>query len=478
MTAKGASDLKLNDEEVRKLLEELSDEVQGDYNKRCNECPTDDEDGSNDKEKSFTSKEPAIYSLVVNCANYCRLSYAIPKLDEKYFNDITLDLFRSIPFDVCDKGAVLKTKAYEIRTDIDRFNISLDYYKKELGNKLSDDLDILKAFKIDDQGGTSYIGVDKKKKFLIVAFKGTKTTDEWVKTNFNIIGVSYKLLNPWGYTKKEVMKDVMIHGGFYNCIENLCNPEYNIFEVVEKYRNSEEFKDYRLVVTGHSLGGGLASLFGIEAQICGWDPIVITLASPKIGYVDRLGFDILSSGPSFPQKMLKLFEINVEKVMTTRNDLRKVVDLTFGGVFINIDHIGDVVPLVPLAPYERLGGIPYLLNTKNINWETNFIPQKLSLDADENLDQLIENKTFAKRTCKDQKCMDCKFDAKTLFGDTFLEQMMENFYAFNSLQEPFVQKIGEVLPFGDIYDKLAELHLFYTLYALSLDGNSKADFVA
>ncbi|CCH42687.1 putative lipase [Wickerhamomyces ciferrii] len=447
------STLNLSDEELRKLLEDISQEIRDDDSK--------DTTAPDDKRPKKHQNPPAILPLVVDCANYSRLAYGIPTLPEK-FKDVSLDLLRKPTNDHIEDD---KLKELEL------FNQSLAYYKERL-SELSDKVDILKSFKVDDQGGTSYIAVDHDKKYLIVAFKGTKTKDEWLKTNFSIRGIKYKPLNPWGKSN-ENLKDVDVHEGFYTAIKNLIE-DYDIFKTVQKY--IDEYKDYKLIITGHSLGGALAALFGIEAQVLGWNPLIITLAAPKIAYVDRPGLDILTSGPSFPEKIEKLFDITVDKVTQTYLDLKGLIKSDYG-TFINIEHIGDIVPLVPLAPYERLGGIPYLLRSTGPIEINKFLPQALEIDANEDLTDIKDNENYARRTYKDQKWINDKLSKEKLFYNTTVAIIKENLTIFDSPQTTFIQKLAQLLEFGDIFDKLVEIHCFYTLYDLSLDGNAIEDFV-
>jgi len=41
--------------------------------------------------------------------------------------------------------------------------------------------------------------------------------------------------------------------------------------------------DYQLLITGHSMGGALATLLGISYQNLGKSPLVITFGQPRVG---------------------------------------------------------------------------------------------------------------------------------------------------------------------------------------------------
>lgn len=455
-------DVDLDNDDFIKLLREVVDAVQ-----KEDEDDLKSEKGPQ-KKIHVTEKTPAIYPLVIDCANFCRLTYGIPTLPDKY-KDITLDLLRKPTEEQIsdnDKDALEAIKG---------FNRSLEYFIEKMKD-LSDDLDILNAFKVEGLGGTSYIAVEKKKKYLIVAFKGTKTKDEWIKTNANVWDVSYEPLNPWK-KKSDKLKDVRLHQGFYTAIKEL-EESHKIFETLKEYIESEQYKGYRLLITGHSLGGALASLFGLETQALGWNPLVVSLASPKIGFIE---------GGGYPQAISEFFELTPKKVLQTRDDLQAVIE-DKDGYFINIVHVGDVVPAVPLFPYERLGGIPYLLrSTGNVTMDTSkdpnnkdgvvFAPESLTLDADDDLTELKENETIGLTTDRYEEKINNKLKEKNDSAEDEKEQDPEAAKKRKiSLQAKIFKKIGDVLKFG-IFDTIVENHLFYGLYAISQDGNPITDFI-
>lgn len=455
-------DTDLDNDDFIKLLKEVVDSVQKE--------DQDDLKSVKGPQKKIhvTEKTPAIYPLVIDCANFCRLSYGIPNLPDKY-KDITLDLLRK------PTEEQISEKDKDSIEAIKGFNRSLEYFIENM-KTLSGDLDILNSFKVEGLGGTSYIAVEKTKKYLIVAFKGTKTRDEWIKTNANVLDIDYKPINLWKKSS-EILKPVRLHEGFYTAIEQL-EEKHKIFEILKGYIESDDFKDYRLLITGHSLGGALASLFGLEAQVVGWNPLVVSLAAPKIGFIE---------GGGYPQVISQVFEDNPKKILQTRDDLQAVINAK-EGYFINIIHVGDVVPAVPIFPYERLGGIPYLLrSTGNVTMDTStdpknkdgvvFSPESLTLDADDNLTELKENESIGLTTNRyeekiNNKLIEKNKDAKDKEGEDPKDAKSRKI----TFQAKIFDKIGDLLKFG-IYDTLVENHVFYGLYAISQNGDPITDFV-
>jgi hypothetical protein len=129
---------------------------------------------------------------------------------------------------------------------------------------------------------------DKKKKELltnynynnreiIVAFRGTKKTKDWM-SNFNIFKVKSSRIGIGGKT----------HQGITNIY---LSAQDKIIESVRKLipASRELQRNTQIFVTGHSLGGALATvcLIDMEKLMLGPnDPICYTFASPRVGDKD------------------------------------------------------------------------------------------------------------------------------------------------------------------------------------------------
>ena len=108
------------------------------------------------------------------------------------------------------------------------------------------------------------------------------------------------------------------------------------------------YPDYQLVLVGHSLGGAVAALAGLEFQIRGWKPQVTTFGEPRIGnkelarYIDQK-FSLPSSSlstpsipSSLPDKSGGMFGIGKQEHDSS---------------FHRVTHVNDPVPLLPLADW-------------------------------------------------------------------------------------------------------------------------------
>ncbi|KAF2854744.1 alpha/beta-hydrolase [Plenodomus tracheiphilus IPT5] len=82
--------------------------------------------------------------------------------------------------------------------------------------------------------------------------------------------------------------------------------------------------NYKLVLVGHSLGGAIATLAGLDFKARGWDPHVTTFGEPRLG-----------------NKALNRY-IDERFNITTHHETN---------TFHRVTHAGDPVPLLPLAEW-------------------------------------------------------------------------------------------------------------------------------
>lgn len=88
----------------------------------------------------------------------------------------------------------------------------------------------------------------------------------------------------------------------------------------------KRYPDYKLVLTGHSLGGAVAALAGLEMLLRGWGPQVTTFGEPRVGNDDFVRF---------------------------LNEMFNLTDAGSGSdeqgmMFRRVTHVDDPVPLLPL----------------------------------------------------------------------------------------------------------------------------------
>lgn len=111
-----------------------------------------------------------------------------------------------------------------------------------------------------------------------------------------------------------------VHAGF---LKSWKNTQSTIIPTVLDLK--ERYPNYELVLVGHSLGGALATLAGIDMQLRGWEPLVTTFGEPKVGNEKFVNF------------FDELFALNYSNQTSNRSQMR----------FRRVTHVNDPVPLLP-----------------------------------------------------------------------------------------------------------------------------------
>lgn len=104
--------------------------------------------------------------------------------------------------------------------------------------------------------------------------------------------------------------------------------------------------EYETHLIGHSLGGALAALAGLELEAKGVEVVVTTFGEPRIGNVGLAGY---------LDEVFELGEDEGKERETGKNGKE-------GGRFRRVTHVGDPVPLLPLTEwgYAMHGGEIYV----------------------------------------------------------------------------------------------------------------------
>ncbi|CAH9087703.1 unnamed protein product [Cuscuta europaea] len=119
----------------------------------------------------------------------------------------------------------------------------------------------------------AFVGVDPNINAIVVAFRGsTSSIQNWVEDLY------WKQLD----LNYPGMDDAMVHHGFYNCY-NDSKIRSGVLNAVKEAKMF--YRDYQIMVTGHSMGGALASFFALDLTVnFGAEDIqVMTFGQPRIG---------------------------------------------------------------------------------------------------------------------------------------------------------------------------------------------------
>ena len=130
--------------------------------------------------------------------------------------------------------------------------------------------DIIKLFDIN--GVQVGIILNHSDKRINVVFRGSDELSDWLYNLF----IFKKNIN-----NNIKLNNIKVHSGFYKLLFNH-NLYTDILNEIKKLTN--QYTDYKLNVTGHSLGGALATLFGFFLSYSITSKIYIfSFASPRVG---------------------------------------------------------------------------------------------------------------------------------------------------------------------------------------------------
>lgn len=191
---------------------------------------------------------------------------------------------------------------------------------------------------------SGYYAIDHESKRILLVFRGTASRKDWLR-NMDIYPVKYSPILNHGLSLAKRLQTIQcenckVHRGYYKTLKKHC---VSIVQGVLDLHS--EYSDYKLVVVGHSLGGALAVLSGIELQLMGHHPLVVSYASPKVGnkdmaeYIDRI-----------------FYTSEVAKYIYENRDLNTG--------YIRVVHKGDMIPKLPPTTIYRHCGFEYTINKK------------------------------------------------------------------------------------------------------------------
>ncbi|ODV88035.1 hypothetical protein CANARDRAFT_26195 [[Candida] arabinofermentans NRRL YB-2248] len=232
--------------------------------------------------------DTAIYNELYLGAEYCRVTYCIATN-----HLVTGDIDSACPLDTCTDNTA----------NIDVYNIWEDLVS-----------------------GATFVNHDTKE--IVVVFKGTTSIEEWL-VDFTFVGVDYTpyVVQSDANTEEFTCDDCKVHEGFFVSIKAFINDGLPAVEKLIK-----QYPEYKLKVTGHSLGGALAPLGAIELQLLGYSPILVTYAGPKFG--NSALIDWINDKYN-TDSLVASFESHSLTELPTMS-------------YTRVTHHGDIVPLVPL----------------------------------------------------------------------------------------------------------------------------------
>nr|CAC15040.1 triacylglycerol lipase [Nakazawaea ernobii] len=213
------------------------------------------------------------------------------------------------------------------------FSCAIDYCSQH------QNIDVLKIFVAPgNESGSGYILVDNTDKRILVVFRGSQTIFDWI-ADLTFIATPYTPLTTDGQSNY-TCTDCYCHHGFYETLKQFSD---EVFPFVKELKEGN-YSDYQVVTTGHSLGGALTTLAGIEFLLMGYDPLVISLAGPK------------AANDKLAEYINNIFDTD-----SVISDIVAGKDV-ISGAYLRAVHSGDVVPLLPPTSYFWHAGAEFFID--------------------------------------------------------------------------------------------------------------------
>lgn len=210
--------------------------------------------------------------------------------------------------------------------------------------------EIIKVLKFDGwrDVGSCFVAVDHNQKTLYLTFRGTYSVHDWVNnldaflTDYTPLVHTEGIMKP---KKKMNCDGCQVHEGFSSFVKNN-GPQV----VAEMIKLKKKYPKYQIVVSGHSLGGAMALLCGIELRLLGFDTLLVTLAGPKVGNAELV---------KFANHLFK-----TDKTVRHINKHKSFETLDVG--YVRMVHKHDIVPLLPPTSHYQHAGYEYFLSERGM----------------------------------------------------------------------------------------------------------------
>ncbi|KAI9803523.1 MAG: hypothetical protein M1825_001866 [Sarcosagium campestre] len=129
---------------------------------------------------------------------------------------------------------------------------------------------------------TGFVAVDKTKKIIIVSFRGTTSVRNWI-TNFD-----------FAQDDVDWCEDCKVHGGWWNAWREISK---TVRPAIKKAKAANP--DFKVVMTGHSLGGAIAAIAAADLRTNGTEIALYTFGQPRIGNAATSSFISNQPGGNF-----------------------------------------------------------------------------------------------------------------------------------------------------------------------------------
>ncbi|KAI6371238.1 hypothetical protein MCOR25_004010 [Pyricularia grisea] len=124
-----------------------------------------------------------------------------------------------------------------------------------------------------------YLALDSKRKNIVLALRGSTSVRNWI-TNLTFIWSSCSFVT-----------DCKLHTGFAKAWSQI---QTDVLATIASAKAQNP--DYTVVVTGHSLGGAVATIAGVYLRQAGYPVEVYTYGSPRVGNQEFVQWEATQTG--------------------------------------------------------------------------------------------------------------------------------------------------------------------------------------
>ncbi|QNP95165.1 Lipase A [Yarrowia lipolytica] len=190
-----------------------------------------------------------------------------------------------------------------------------------------------------DRTISGFVALDHKHKEIILALRGTQDVNDWVTDlHLRLVELHPEHLGVSNFNCRNCQVDLGFLKGYLHSFPA-------VDSIVQ--RLTEKYPNYQLVITGHSLGGTAATLFGLNYRLNGYSPLVFSAGAPALGNKQFANFaDRVFWGSQNPNT-LKVKERDIK--------------------FCRMTHLGDFVPRFPFwNGYQQMSGEVFINDVRGI----------------------------------------------------------------------------------------------------------------
>lgn len=128
-----------------------------------------------------------------------------------------------------------------------------------------------------------FVALDATRKLIVVAFAGSGATiRNWID-DFTFVQSPYTLTSSTGLA----CSNCWVHAGF---ALGWASRRSVVLSAVSAALSVPSSANYSLIITGHSIGGAIATLAAAEIRSLGFKPALYTFGSPRVGNAAFAGF--------------------------------------------------------------------------------------------------------------------------------------------------------------------------------------------